>query len=147
MADLNGWLSNCSPDNAKPPSLVRREGTTVVGEADSRIKCYYLMQRERLVLYDRLIAAKALGIHQQLAYARYRIAYQIFETEVWSQYHELVGKLVEVYSDWSIGPKKIEAATGDLFKPVGLKEIVAKIGSPVSTRSADVKLGALRATV
>ncbi|MDP1689997.1 MAG: hypothetical protein Q8L52_02225 [bacterium] len=105
MAELNSLVTSCPPAKAQSPSLVPPEGMKTVGPASSRIKRYYLAQMGRLILYERLVAARAEVIHQRLAFAQYQIMLQIFETQVWLMYPELVDIPIEVYDGWMLGPK------------------------------------------
>ena len=112
MAELNSCLNACSPTRIKITTLAHRDDRAAAGlVADSRIKRYYRAQLEWLIRYERLAAAKASRIHQRLAYARYQIARDIFHTEVWTKYPELIDQFIEVYDDGSLGPKE-EVATG-----------------------------------
>jgi len=147
MSTLNGLHLACSPSNAESPALEHPEGAPTVGLADSTIKRYYLMREARR---KTLLAAVERDLVSRLVAQKFfTIASDIFELEVWLRHPELIGKTVAVYDDWSIGPVNFEAETGDLFKPVGLKEIMtmAKAGDSLSTTSGDVKVGGFATTL
>jgi hypothetical protein len=69
-----------------------------------------------------------------------KIAEQLLAGAMREQFPEMEGKDVVLYQGWVVGLEGSGAETGDLFRLVGLKELVASR----STRSSDVNIGAIR---
>lgn len=67
-----------------------------------------------------------------------KMAAQLLADAMREQFPEMEGKDAILYQDWLVGSEELGAENGDLFEPVGLKELMTR-----STRSGNINIGAI----
>jgi len=125
VPELNGRLMVIDKSNFVVPAAVCGDGVRLVKEeASFKIKRLYTLWKKQLEEVRKLASrADVTPLELEMRREFCDLVFRTYRLQVWRDYPEVARKPFEMYDGWLVGSEK-EPETCDLFRPVGLKEIM-----------------------